>query len=163
MTSLSTPSRDLPPDKILGFLLNDVGRLMRKRFEQSARHVGLTRAQWQVLAHVFWYEGLQQSELAERLDVEPITVGRIVDRMQEAGLIERRPHERDRRAWRLYPTPAAGPSLAAMTAIGAATRAEATHGLTPSDLDALQRILAAMRANLVEACSAPPQQETARP
>src|SRR5258708_21469911 len=81
----------------LGFLLHDVARLLRKRFEQNARGSGLTRSQWQVLAYLAKNEGINQSGLADLLEIEPITLGRIVDKLQMLGLIERHPHPSDRR------------------------------------------------------------------
>ena len=75
----------------LGFLLHDVARLLRKRFEQNARGSGLTRSQWQVLAYLSKNEGINQAGLAELLDVEPITLGRIADRLEAMKLIERHP------------------------------------------------------------------------
>jgi MarR family transcriptional regulator, transcriptional regulator for hemolysin len=79
------------PDRNLGFILHDAARLLRKRFEQKARGLGLTRSQWQVLAHLARHEGIHQGALAEILELEPITLVRILDRLQAAGLIERRP------------------------------------------------------------------------
>src|SRR2546421_2461202 len=84
------------PERNIGFLLHDVARLMRKRFEQNARDLGLTRSQCQVLAHLARHEGIQQGSLAEIHEVEPITLTRIVDRLEEAGLVERRLHPTDR-------------------------------------------------------------------
>src|SRR5687768_18466184 len=84
-------------DRDLGFLLHDVARLMRKRFEQNARDLGLTRAQGQVLVLLADNEGIHQGVLAEKLDVEPITLTRILDRLEEAGLIERLLYRQDRR------------------------------------------------------------------
>src|ERR1700722_9689780 len=91
-------------DTSFGFLLHDIARLMRKRFDQRARSLGLTRAQWQVLAHLARHEGINQAGLAEILEIEAITVGRLVDRMEEAGWVERRAHPSDRRARLLYMT-----------------------------------------------------------
>ena len=86
----------------LGFLLHDVARLLRKRFEQRAKDLGLTRSQWQTLAYLANNEGIHQSGLAEILEIEPITLVRILDKLAERGLIERRQHPTDRRIWLLY-------------------------------------------------------------
>src|ERR1700742_5256215 len=86
----------------LGFLLHDVARLLRRRFEQNARDSGLTRSQWQVLAYLANNEGINQSGLAELLEIEPITLGRIIDKLETLGLIERHPHPTDRRTWLLH-------------------------------------------------------------
>ena len=153
-----TPS-PRPPAPTLGFLLHDSARLMRKRFEQRARALGLSRSQWQLLAALTRNEGVQQSVLADLLDIEPITLGRLVDRCQKAGLIERRPDARDRRVWRLFLTPAAHPVLEVMQRIGAATREETLAGLSGADRDALMRILTTVRSNLADIIDEPPEDE----
>jgi MarR family transcriptional regulator for hemolysin len=93
------------PDQTLGFLLHDVARLLRKRFGQSARKSGLslTRSQWQVLAHLAKNEGIQQSALADLLEIEPSTLVRLLDKLEELGLVEHRPNASDRRIWLLFP------------------------------------------------------------
>ena len=106
-------------DRNLGFLLHDVARLMRRRFEQNARELGLTRSQGQVLAHLARNEGIQQGSLAELLEIEPITLTRIVDRLEEAGLVERLLHHKDRRVRLLRLTAAAHPLIDDIFAIGA--------------------------------------------
>jgi MarR family transcriptional regulator, transcriptional regulator for hemolysin len=102
----------------LDFLLRDVARLLRKKFEQKTRGSGLTRSQWQVLTYLAQNEGINQIGLAELLDVEPITLCRIVDKLQAFGLIERHPHASDRRVWVLYLTPAARPKLMEVRELG---------------------------------------------
>src|SRR5271170_4905838 len=92
-------------------LLNDVARLMRTRFDQRARSRGMTRAQWVILARVNATPGLSQNELASLLEVEPITVGRLVDRLEARGLVERRHDPADRRTRRLHLLPGAEPVL----------------------------------------------------
>jgi MarR family transcriptional regulator for hemolysin len=139
------------PERTLGFLLHDVARLLRKRFEQNARDLGLTRAQWQVLAHLARNEGIHQGGLADILELEPISLGRILDRLQAAGLVERRPHPKDRRAWLLFLRPKAHPVLEKMRAIGAATRAEALAGVPEAEREQLIHILTAMKENLIAA------------
>lgn len=132
----------------LGFLLGDTARMMRKRFDCQARTIGVTRAQWQVLMHLARAEGINQAALADRLEVENITVGRIVDRLEESGFVERRADPTDRRMWRLYLTSAAGPVLEQLHALGEALEAEAVAGLTKAELDQLSELLARMRRNL---------------
>jgi len=139
----------------LGFLLNDVARLLRKRFEQRARGLGLTRAQWQVLAYLANNEGIHQGGLAELLEVEPITLVRILDRLEGHALIERRRHPTDRRIWLLYLTAAAHPILAQMRGLGELTRGEALEGLSDAQRAQLLRMLATMKTNLIEACNRP--------
>lgn len=139
----------------LGFVLHDVARLLRKRFEQRARSLGLTRSQWQVLAHLSINEGIQQSALAEILEVEPITLGRILDKLETCGLIERRRHATDRRVWLLRVTEKAEPLLNQMSDLGEVTRAEALIRVSTAEQDMLLATLATMRANLIQACIQP--------
>ena len=137
----------------IGFVLHDVGRLMRKRFEQQAAHLGFTRSQWLVLLHLAKNEGIHQAGLAEILEVEPITLVRILDKLECRGLIERRQHPTDRRLWTLFLDPKAHSSLETLQAIGEVTRSEALAGLSGADRAALLRMLDATKANLVEACA----------
>lgn len=137
------------PERNLGFLLHDVARLMRRRFEQNARGLGLTRSQCQVLAHLARNDGIQQSALAEILEVEPITLTRIVDRLEELDLVERRAHPTDRRIRQLHLTTRAQPLLGEIFAIGAATRGEAFEDMPEGDQDRLFAILSGMKANLL--------------
>jgi len=137
------------PERNVGFLLHDVARLMRKRFEQNARGLGLTRSQCQVLAHLSRHEGIQQSSLADLLEVEPITLTRILDRLEEAALVERRAHPSDRRVRLLHLTKKAHPLLSEIFAIGAATRGEALEGVAEVERDRLFAILSSMKANLL--------------
>ncbi|MFT8243640.1 MarR family winged helix-turn-helix transcriptional regulator [Roseomonas sp. BN140053] len=136
------------PERNLGFLLHDTARLLRKRFEQKARGLGLTRAQWQVLAVLCRNEGLHQGALAEILELEPITLVRILDKLQAAGMIERRLHPTDRRLRLLHLTEAAHPLLDRMREIGAATREEAFAGISAAERERLVEILLTTRANL---------------
>lgn len=137
------------PERNIGFLIHDVARLMRKRFEQNARGLGLTRSQWQVVAFLSRNEGIQQGTLAELLDVEPITLTRILDRLEEADLVERRSHPTDRRIRLLHLKPKAHPLLEQIFAIGATTRAEAFEGVAQEDRDRLFNILSALKTNLL--------------
>ena len=150
-----------PYQQTLGFLLNDTSRLLRKRFEQRARGFGLTRAQWQALAYLARNEGIQQSALADILELEPITLGRIIDRLEAAELIQRRRHKTDRRVWQLHLEPKAHALLTHMFEIGDATRAEALAGVSEDDRLVLTRILTTMKSNLIAACEKPVE-DTAR-
>ena len=139
----------MPKDtKIIGLLLIDVARILRKRFDQNCRGTGLTRAQWQVLSSLYHSEGMTQGALAERLEVEPITIGRIIDRLEAAGMLERRPHPTDRRAWQLYLLPAAHPVLETLKGIAAETRAELLAGLSEDDVQTVITLLNRMKDNL---------------
>ena len=137
-------------DRHLGFLLHDVARLLRKRFEQKARGMGLTRAQWQVLAHLARREGIHQGGLADILDIEPITLVRILDRLEAASLVERRSHATDRRLRLLYLTPKAHPLLEQIWRLGAETREEALNGISAADRERLIATLLTMKANLIQ-------------
>src|SRR6516164_11213549 len=105
------------------FLLNDVARMLRTYADHKAGQFGITRAQWTVLARLDRFEGLKQSELAEMLDLQPISLTRLLDRLAENGLIERRDDPNDRRANRLYLTPAARPLLERLEGLGKAMMA----------------------------------------
>ena len=150
------------PSRTLGFVLNDVARLMRKRFEQRARAaaLGLTRAQAAVLAYLARQEGINQAALAQLLELEPITLARLLDRLQAAGLIERRPDPKDRRAHLLYLTAAAYPLLDRIFALAAEVREDALAGVAEAERGRLLDLLIEMKANLVavevEAVSADP-------
>ncbi|MGA7801057.1 MAG: MarR family transcriptional regulator [Gammaproteobacteria bacterium] len=143
-------------DRSLGFLLHDVSRLLRKRFDRRARALGLTRAQWSVIAHLRRNEGLTQSALADILEVEKITLCRLVDRLEAAGWVERRPHPEDRRANALYLTPKAYPILDRMGAISQEIRTEAMSGLRPEEQEHLLDTLLRLKQNLLEREGAEP-------
>ena len=144
-----------PNAPTLGFLLHDVARLLKKRFEQNARGSGLTRSQWQVLAYLVQNEGINQSGLADLLEIEPITLGRIVDKLQALTLIERHPHPSDRRVWLLHLTPAARSKLTQLRRLGDVTRGEALIGVSEADTERLLKTLQALKTNLMLACDAP--------
>ncbi len=135
-------------EQSIGFLISDTARLMRRRFDQRARHLGLTRAQWQVLAHLQRNEGINQIGLADLLDIEAITLCRTIDRMEEGGWVERRPDPNDRRARLLFLTERARPFIADMRAIAEEIYAEALSGLPADTRQTLTEILTAMRTNL---------------
>ena len=139
----------------LGFLLHDVACLLKKRLEQHSRGSGLTRSQWQILACLAQNEGINQKGLAELLDIEPITLGRIVDKLETLGLIERNPHPTDRRTWLLHLVEAARPKLEQIRELGDVTHREALAGVSEDEGQCLLRTLEAMKANLTEACEAP--------
>jgi DNA-binding MarR family transcriptional regulator len=147
-------------DKSFGFALNDVARLLRKRFDQRVRGLGLSRAQWQLLAQLQRHEGINQSGLAELLELEPITVGRLIDRMEEAGWVERRADPADRRARLVFMTERARPVLARLRAVGEALRGEALAGLDAAERNALLHALGRIRANL---CNRGQRETTRRP
>ena len=132
----------------IGFLLNDAARLMRKDFERRTRSLGLTRAQWQALFHLARNEGCNQATLADLLEVEPITLARLVDRLEASGLVERRPDPGDRRARLLFLGERAHPLLEQLRALGAETREIALAGIDEDERNLLMTLLTKMRANL---------------
>ena len=91
-------------ERNIGFLLHDVSRLMRKEYNKRVRDLDLTRSQWRVIAHLYRTEGVTQTELAEILEIEPATLARLIDRLEAAEWVERRPCDKDRRAKRLFLT-----------------------------------------------------------
>lgn len=139
----------------VGFDLHDAARLMRKRFEQRARHMNLTRSQWQVLAKLSVNEGIHQKRLADLLKIESVTLVRLLDNMETRGLVERRRHPTDRRFSLLFLTPGAHPLLTLMRGMGEATRNEALAGFSEQEREQLLHLLARMRGNLIEACNLP--------
>ena len=143
--SLSPPK---PPQHSLGFLVSDVARLIRRNFNRRVQHLGLTQAQWQVLAHLARNEGMRQIQLADTLEMQPISVARIIDRMAAAGWVERRPDPSDRRAFNLYLTPKANPILEGMWQQGEETRTQALDGIPPEQQELLLSALLRMRENL---------------
>ena len=137
-----------PPDDLL-ILLIDVARLVRTLADRRARAHGMTRAQWMILARLRRHDGLTQRELAELLEVEPITVGRLVDRLAARGLIERRADPADRRCWRLHLRPEAAPVLAEIDTARRAFDAAATGNLPDSLRAAAIAALLQMKSNLL--------------
>lgn len=146
------------PQDSLAFLLNDAARLIRRRFDARARALGVSRAQWQVLFALSRLEGSNQTALADHLEVETITLCRMVDRLEEAGLVERRADPADRRAWRLFLTDTARPLLDQLKAVGTDVVEEALAGISDTTRDALADGLTQLRANL---SSRPPEARAA--
>ena len=132
----------------LGFLISDVSRLMRKRFDERARSVGATRAQWKALVTLSRHEGINQGGLAELLEVEPITLCRMIDRLEESGMVERRRDPADRRAWRIHLTEAAGPVIEQLRGFADEMFEAALTGLGREERDGLARSLDTIRTNL---------------
>jgi MarR family transcriptional regulator, transcriptional regulator for hemolysin len=130
------------------FTISDVGRLLRTYADQEARLYGMTRAQWAVLLRLERREGLKQSELAEALDLQPITLTRLVDRLCANGLIERRPDPNDRRAKQLYLTPAARPLIDRILDHVEDLAETVLEGIEPAAIDLMLSKLGLARDNL---------------
>jgi MarR family transcriptional regulator, transcriptional regulator for hemolysin len=138
----------LPVKREIAFTIMDVARMLRTYADQRARQFGISRAQWAVLVRLDRSEGLKQSELAEILDLQPISLTRLLDRLAGNGLIERRPDPHDRRANRLYLTPAAKPLLAELAGLGQDVMKTVLDGLDEKANTRLLRDLALIKDNL---------------
>jgi len=146
----------------IAFTIMDVARLLKTYADQRARQYGMTRAQWAVLFRLDRSEGLKQSELAELLDLQPITLTRLLDRLAGNGLIERRDDPNDRRANRLFLTPAARPLLERLTALGEDMMTTVLAGLDAKAIERMLHDLGSVKENLRAAINRnPAQQQTA--
>jgi DNA-binding MarR family transcriptional regulator len=134
------------------FEINETARAVRRLFDQRASAFGVTRSQWRVLARLKREPGLKQVELAERLDMEPITLCRIVDRLEEAGLVERKTDPTDRRAWLLELTAKADPVVKQLRGLARDIAGEAMNGIEQQELRVLQERLASIRNNVARSC-----------
>ena len=139
----------------LEFLLYGVARLLRRHFDSKARGLRLSRTQCQALLYLHRNEGINQTCLAQLLDVKAITLVRLIDKLQSMGLIERHTDPSDRRVWRLNLTPAARAKLAEVRELGDLTRSEALAGLAPAEIEQLVKTLQVVKANLLNAYNLP--------
>lgn len=149
LTLFMKTGRSSPPaDDTLGYLVTDVARLMAAGFDARARSLGVTRAQWSLIAALVRAEGASQAQLAELLQVTPISVGRLVDRMCRAGWVERRPEPGDRRAWGVFLTAKAHAIRPALRRLSRLTEAEALAALPATQRRKLLEGLATVRSTL---------------
>ncbi|WP_114228844.1 MULTISPECIES: MarR family winged helix-turn-helix transcriptional regulator [Sphingomonas] len=128
--------------------IGETSLALRRAFDRKASSLGVTRAQWRVLARLGREPGLRQVELAERMDVEPITLCRIVDRLEDGGLVERQRDPTDRRAWRLFLTAKAEPTVERLHSLAADMATDAFAGLDQSTIAAVRAALARVRENV---------------
>ena len=135
----------------IAFVISDVARLYRRRFDERTRSFGITGPQMRAVIAIMRFPGINQGALADRLDVEPITTCRMVDRLEQAGLVERRRDPQDRRAWQLFLTEAAEPIAENLQAIGQTVLNESLGGVAPGDREAIMTILGSIRDNLTSA------------
>lgn len=136
------------------FLLHDVARLLRVDADKRARQHNMTRAQWGILIWLTRQPGISQKELSEFLEVEPITVARLVDRLEARGMVERRPDPRDRRIWRLHLLPPAWAMLDEIYAMRTELTRILTNGVETDALDTLTEALLRMKSNLTQEAQA---------
>ena len=146
---MNMPSKQsFTPERELGFALNDVARLLKTYANQRVRELNMTRSQWAVLVRLQRCEGFKQNELAEALDLAPISLGRLIDKLTASGLVERRDDPADRRAHRLFLTPEAAPVLKALGALAEDLMGKALKGVDSDVIDTMRRGLDVIRANL---------------
>jgi DNA-binding MarR family transcriptional regulator len=131
----------------LPFEIGETAHALRKAFDRRAVGFGVTRAQWKVLFKLTRYPGLRQIELADMLDIEPITLSRIIDRLEEGGLVERAPDPADRRAWRLHVTAKAQPLVEKLMVLADEMVADAFGGIDPAHIEITREVLARVREN----------------
>src|SRR6478672_4767549 len=143
--------RQPSPSRQMAFLLSDLARMLKTYVDQQARQFGMTRAQWQVLSRLERSEGLKQTELAELLDLQPITLTRLVDRLCANGLIERRADPDDRRAKRLFLTEEARPLMDRLAVFGEELMGEVLAGIDDGEVKLLLSKLGRAKENLREA------------
>lgn len=131
-----------------GFLLNDVARLMRTAYDRRIRKLGLTRAQWWVLTHLYRGNGVSQTELADILEIEKPTLGRLLDRLEAKGWVRREHDASDRRVWRVHLTDEVEPALRTMRTIAAELRRNALTGISAAERERFVDTLLAIKENL---------------
>jgi MarR family transcriptional regulator for hemolysin len=138
-------------DRGIGFLLADVSRLLRRDFDRRVRDLEMTQAQWRALGHLAREEGINQAALAERLEVKPITIARLIDRMEAAGWVRREADSADRRASLLFLTPKATPILDELQVRADEVIGELMRGIPKTARRALFATLEQMKTNLITA------------
>jgi len=138
-------------DQGIGFLLADVSRLLRRDFDRRVRSLELTQVQWRAIAHLAREEGIKQAALAEQLDVKPITLARLIDRMQVAGWVRREADPMDRRASLVYLTEKVQPILAELRAHAAEVLEDVMAGIPAATQKEFVMTLTRMKQNLTDA------------
>lgn len=141
-------------DDTLGFLVHDVARMLRSLIDRRVEKYNLTRAKWQALGVLDLKEGITQTELATALELERSTVGRLVDRLEKRGFLERRPDPEDRRIFRLYISDVAKPILNDLEHVAEEVRGLALAGLSDEDTAELKRMLKTVKENLAREADA---------
>jgi DNA-binding MarR family transcriptional regulator len=139
------------PDRGIGFLMADISRLLRRDFDRRVRDLDITQAQWRALAHLARDEGINQAALAERLEVQPITIARLIDRMEAAGWVRRESDTSDRRASLLFLTPKAKPIIDELHARADGAVEALLRGISLRARREVKATLEHMKANLIAA------------
>jgi DNA-binding MarR family transcriptional regulator len=132
----------------IGLAFGEIARLLRRRFDARARAMGATRAQWMALKMISRGEGINQGRLAEQLEVEPITASRMIDRLEEAGMVERRRDPGDRRAWLLFLTDKSRPVIDDLRVVANEVFEQALDGLSAGQRADLLAMFDTIRTNL---------------
>ena len=132
----------------LGWEIAETANALRRYFDRRAQDLGITRSQWKVLARLRREPGQKQVCLADRLDIEPITLSRIIDRLEQSGLVSREPDPADRRAWRLYLTPQAEPIMAKLFGLADEVSDEVFAGISGDQINDLRGTLNVIRGNI---------------
>lgn len=132
-----------------GFLVNDVARLLRTAYDRRIREIDLTRAQWWVLTHLYRANGVTQTELAETLEIEKPTLGRLLDRLEEKGWVRREHDASDRRVWRVHLTREVEPALRKMRVLARDLRRDALAGISETEAERFVDTLLAIKGNLL--------------
>lgn len=135
-------------ERYIGYLISDVARLLRTVFDRRVRHLGVTRVQWLALTRLDRRPGASQSDVADMLEIERATAGRLIDRMEANGWVERRPDARDRRVNRIYLSQTSEELLQSLWPIAAATNDEAMNDLTEEERRVLTKLLSRMKSRL---------------
>lgn len=137
-----------------GFVIQDAVRLLRKNFDRRAESIGVTRSQWFVLMHLWRQDGMRQTDLADLLEVEPISVARMLDRLERDDWVERRNDPADRRTKRIFLTAKVKPFLERLRLLGLETQETALAGISREDQQRFMETLLRIRANVAELPSA---------
>ena len=136
-------------ERNFGFLVHDIARLMRMNYDRRVKRFGLTRSQWWVITNLYRNDGLTQTELAETLDIERASLGRLLDRLEANGWVQREPCSKDRRAKRVRLASEVGPMMREMRAIAAGLRRDAMSGFSANEQEAFVDVLLAIKSNLI--------------
>jgi len=148
MTERSFNKRDTP-DRNIGFLVNDLARLMRTDYDRRMRALGLSRGQWWLLTHLYFHDGCSQTELANSMEAERATVGRMLDRLEARGWVERRMDPSDRRLKRVFLTPTVAGLVRRMRAHAEELQARFMGGLSPGQCELFLELARHIKQNLL--------------